>query len=231
MTSTAPSIDILYIDNHLVAVYKPFGIPTQADNQGSASMLDLTREWIKNEFAKPGKAFLGMVHRLDQPVAGVVLFARTSKAAARISAQFREKTVQKIYRAAVVGVPGNPRGELVFYLKKGKSYKATVFPRPAPDAQRAELTYRMIESFEWGSVLEVIPATGRFHQIRAQLAFIGHPIIGDVKYGAPEPLPERHIALYAQKLIFRHPVTNEETTIESPEPPGWPFFAPPRRRH
>ena len=217
-------LDILYLDNHLIAVNKPFGLPTQSERKDDSSLLEQTRSWIKDEFKKPGNVFLGMVHRLDQPVAGVVVFARTSKAAARLSAQFRERTMQKIYQAVVENKMEQSTGNLAAYLKKEKSRKATVYPRPAPEAKLAELSYRVIKNFPDASVLEVIPLTGRFHQIRAQLAFIGHPIVGDVKYGASAPLlPDQNIALYARQLIFNHPITGERLTIEAPKPPGWPF--------
>ncbi|MBI4382741.1 MAG: RluA family pseudouridine synthase [Nitrospinae bacterium] len=269
MIPPGPPLEILYLDNHLIAVNKPFGLATQSEGKGEPSLLEWTRAWIKEEFQKPGTVYLGMVHRLDQPVAGVALFARTSKAASRLSAQFRERSTKKLYRAVVEGRIDPPAGRLTAYIRKEKNRKATVFPRPAPDAKEAELVYRTIESLEPGkrpeatppgacpasvtlgsmgstritrntsrepsesghsapgrspaSVVEVEPLTGRFHQIRAQLAFAGHPIVGDVKYGAARPLPERHIALYSFRLVFRHPVTGEETAVEAPEPPGWPF--------
>ncbi len=197
---------------------------TQGDASGNPCLLEQARAWVKQEFDKPGEAFLGLVHRLDRPVAGTVLFARTSKAAARLSLQFRERTIQKIYLAAVHKPVVPESGTLTHYLKKGRSLKATVFPREAPGAQFAELDYRVVESLPTGSVLEVRPKTGRFHQIRAQLAFIKHPIVGDVKYGAPAPLPENNIALFAQKLIFQHPVSKEELSVEAPVPEGWPFL-------
>jgi 23S rRNA pseudouridine1911/1915/1917 synthase len=218
------TLQILYIDNHLIAVNKPFGMLTQADHTRADALLDLTREWIKNEFNKPGNAFLGLLHRLDQPVAGVVLFARTSKGASRLSEQFRERSTRKIYLAAVEKIVREPQGTLAGYISKGKNLKATVYPRPTPGAKEAELHYRVLESRTDSSILEVEPLTGRFHQIRAQLSFMGHPIIGDVKYGAAHPLPERQIALFAQKLIFAHPITKEEVIIEAPLPPGWPFL-------
>lgn len=217
-------MNILYQDNHLLAVYKPPGIPLQPGRSGTVSLMDLTRARIKTQHGKPGNVFLGLVHRLDQPVAGLVLFAKTSKAASRLSRQFREKTPKKIYRAVVEGTPDPPTGNLIHYLRKEKSLKATVFPRSAPGAKRAELSYTLIETLEGGSLLEVDLLTGRFHQIRAQLAFTGHPILGDVKYGASSPLPGRLIALYAWKLIIRHPISGEETLLESPAPPGWPFL-------
>lgn len=194
---------------------------TQGDRSKTPSLFELTKAWIKKEFNKPGNVFLGLLHRLDRPVAGVVLFARNSKAAKRLSEQFRAHTVKKVYRAAVLGTPEKEEGELIAYLKKERSLKATVFPRPAKGAQHAKLTYKVVGSFEGGSVLEILLDTGRFHQIRAQLAFMGHPIIGDIKYKAPSPLPDRHIALYAQKLIFNHPVSGELIAVESQEPESW----------
>lgn len=223
MTLSAPPLKILYQDNHLIAVYKPHGLATQADTAGGPSLLDQTKQWIKTEHNKPGNVFLGLVHRLDKPVAGVVLFAKTSKAASRLSKQFRERVTQKIYRAAINGTPNQADGSLVHYLRKENSLKATVFPRPTPGAKKAVLSYALIEKLSNASILEVTLETGRFHQIRAQLAFMGNPILGDIKYGAPFPLPDRQIALYAQKLIIQHPISGEEITLESQPPPGWPF--------
>ena len=173
-----------------------------------------------------GNVYLGLLHRLDRPVAGVVLFARTSKAASRISKQFREKTVQKIYRAVTVGVPENKENRLTAWLKKNsKTLKTTIFPRETDGAQRADLSYRVIETSEDHAILEILLHTGRFHQIRAQLAFMKHPVLGDVKYGAPGDLPGRHIALYAHKLVVKHPVTQETVSIQSHLPKDWPFTA------
>ena len=219
----APDLPILYLDNHLIAVYKNFGVLTQSDRSGCDSLMDRTKSWLKKEFNKPGNVFLGLVHRLDRPVAGVVVFARTSKGASRLSRQFREGTPRKIYRAAVKGKPGETEATLVHYLRKEKSLKATVFPRETADAKRAELAYKVVSVLDDAAVLEVTLKTGRFHQIRAQLSFIGHPILGDVKYGADSPLPDGNIALYAGEIRFQHPVTGEEITIKSPAPEGWPF--------
>ncbi|MCH2391748.1 MAG: RluA family pseudouridine synthase [Nitrospinales bacterium] len=221
---THPIDRIIFIDNHLIAVTKPAGLLTQPDRNTDESLIDQTRQWIKEKYNKPNNIFLGLVHRLDRNVSGVVLFARTSKAASRLSKQFREGTPKKHYRAIVLGKLKEEHTTLVHYLRKEKSLRATVFPRETPTAKRSELSYEVINSLENKSLLEVSLSTGRFHQIRAQMAFIGHPIIGDVKYGAPEPLPNQEIALYAHKLVFSHPVSNEEITLTAPEPKTWEQF-------
>lgn len=221
---THPIDRIIFIDNHLIAVTKPAGLLTQPDRNTDESLIDQTRQWIKEKYNKPNNIFLGLVHRLDRNVSGVVLFARTSKAASRLSKQFREGTPKKHYRAIVLGKLKEEHTTLVHYLRKEKSLRATVFPRETPAAKRSELSYEVINSLENKSLLEVSLSTGRFHQIRAQMAFIGHPIIGDVKYGAPEPLPNQEIALYAHKLVFSHPVSNEEITLTAPEPKTWEQF-------
>ena len=221
---TNPIDRIIFIDNHLIAVTKPAGLLTQPDRNTDESLIDQTRQWIKEKYNKPNNIFLGLVHRLDRNVSGVVLFARTSKAASRLSKQFREGTPKKHYRAIVLGKLKEEHTTLVHYLRKEKSLRATVFPRETPTAKRSELSYEVINALENKSLLEVSLSTGRFHQIRAQMAFIGHPIIGDVKYGAPEPLPNQEIALYAHKLVFSHPVSNEEITLTAPEPKTWEQF-------
>jgi 23S rRNA pseudouridine1911/1915/1917 synthase len=213
----------IFLDNHLIAVYKPFGIPTQPDRPTQISLLGLTKDWLKKKYNKPGNVFLGLLHRLDRPVAGIVLFARTTKAASRLSAQFREKTIKKYYQASVLSQPKQPEGTLVHYLRKERSLKATVFPRETKGTKRAELSYRTLKSTSSGNVLEILPKTGRFHQIRAQLSFTGTPIIGDLKYGAPFPLPGKKIALLAYKLCFKHPITKEPIQIECHTPKDWPF--------
>ena len=219
-----PADRIIYIDNHLIAVTKPAGLLTQPDRNTNESLIDQTRQWIKEKYNKPNNIFLGLVHRLDRNVSGVVLFARTSKAASRLSKQFREGIPKKYYKAIVLGKLEREHNTLVHYLRKEKTLKTTIFPREAPTAKRSELSYEVIYSLEKKSLIEVSLSTGRFHQIRAQMAFIGHPIIGDVKYGAPESLPNQEIALHAHKLVFNHPISNEEITLTSPQPKTWEQF-------
>jgi 23S rRNA pseudouridine1911/1915/1917 synthase len=216
--------NIIYIDNHLIAVVKPSGLLTQPDCNSDESLLDQTRQWIKKKYSKPNNTFLGLIHRLDRNVSGVVLFARTSKAASRLCKQFREGIPKKFYRVIVLGKLKEGHTTLVHYLRKEKSLKSTVFPRETPAAKRSELSYEVIYTLEKKSLIEVSLKTGRFHQIRAQMAFIGHPIIGDIKYGAPKLLPNREIALYACKLVFNHPISNEEITLIAPEPITWEQF-------
>ena len=215
---------VIYVDNHIIAVIKPTGLLTQTDRNGDESLIDQTRQWIKKKYNKPNNIFLSLVHRLDRNVSGVVLFARTSKAASRLCKQFREGTTKKYYRAIVLGKLKQARATLVHYLRKGKSLKATVFPRETPTAKRSELSYEVIDLLGKNTLVEVILSTGRFHQIRAQMAFIGHPIMGDIKYGASIPLLNQEIALYAYKLVFNHPISNEEITLTAPKPKTWESF-------
>ena len=223
MTSPQDEVpSILYLDSHLIAVCKPAGMLTQADDSGDESLMDQVKAWIKTEFNKPGNVFLGLIHRLDRNVSGVLLFARTSKGASRLSEQFRDKTTEKFYRAIVEGKPEREQASLSHHLRKEKALKSTVFQRPGKDTQHAELEYKTLKIYASTRLLEIKLHTGRFHQIRAQLAFIGHPILGDKKYGAKTPLPERQIALYAHRLIFKHPISKEKVCIESPPPPFWP---------
>ena len=222
MTKTADKV--IYVDNHIIAVIKPTGLLTETDRNDDESLIDQTRQWIKKKYNKPNNIFLSLVHRLDRNVSGVVLFARTSKAASRLCKQFREGTTKKYYRAIVLGKLKQARATLVHYLRKGKSLKATVFPRETPTAKRSELSYEVIDLLGKNTLVEVILSTGRFHQIRAQMAFIGHPIMGDIKYGASIPLLNQEIALYACKLVFNHPISNEEITLTAPKPKTWESF-------
>ena len=218
---TRSPLNILFIDNHLIALHKPAGLLTQTAHTGDDSLMEETHQWIKKKYNKRGNIFLGLVHRLDRNVSGVVLFARTSKAASRLSAQFREGLPRKIYRAIVLGKFREEQATLIHYLRKEKTLKTTVFPRETPSAKRSKLSYKVVDLLEKNSLVEVTLSTGRFHQIRAQMAFTGHPIMGDVKYGAPGPLPNQEIALHACKLVFNHPISSEEMAITAPEPENW----------
>jgi 23S rRNA pseudouridine1911/1915/1917 synthase len=215
-------IEILYEDNHLLGVYKPAGMLTQGDKTGDLSLLDWAKGWIKDRYGKPGKVFLGLVHRLDRPVAGVVLFARTSKAASRLSAQIRDRTMKKIYQAVVHGSPHPLQGESELYLARIRN-KSTVTGPHDPSGQLAVLHYRVIEIHAAFSLVEVTLVTGRHHQIRCQLAALGHPILGDLKYGSRQALPSQAIALVSKQLTCRHPTRDIDVVIESPIPKNWPW--------
>ncbi|MFH1983414.1 MAG: RluA family pseudouridine synthase [Pseudomonadota bacterium] len=216
---------VLYEDNHLLGLYKPAGLLVQGDRTGDPCLLDLGKSWLKARYAKPGQVFLGLVHRLDRPVAGVVLFARTSKAAARLSAQFRERRVTKDYLAVVHGRLETESGELAHHLVRDGASSRVAEP-DSDGAQAARLTYRRLgESFD-RSLVAVSLHTGRRHQIRAQLAAIGHPILGDLRYGAPAPLPNAQIALLARHLGVTHPTTKAPILLNAPIPAGWPWSGP-----
>ena len=217
-------LQVLYEDNHLLAVYKPAGVLSQGDETGDPTLLDAAKAWLKHKYAKPGNVFLGLVHRLDRPVAGVLLFAKTSKAAGRLSAEFRTGCVEKVYRAVVEGTPEPAEQTLTgSVLKDEETKRSRLVAAGTAGAREAEIHYRVLGTQKGVSLLEVVPKTGRSHQIRVQLAGIGHPILGDVKYGAAAPLPGGEIALYARALSFKHPTRDETVEIAAGPPPGWPW--------
>ncbi|MBI5814778.1 MAG: RluA family pseudouridine synthase [Nitrospinae bacterium] len=220
-TSSA-GFEVVYEDNHLILVIKPFNIPTQSDKSGDPDLLTMVKKRLKEKYSKPGEVFLGMVHRLDRPVGGLCLFAKTSKAASRLSEQLRERKIRKEYVAVVIGTPREKRGSLTHYLAKDREKnRVSAYKNPKPDAKKAELEYEVTKSQGGLCQLLVKPRTGRSHQIRAQLAAIGHPIVGDLKYGAKEPTQGKNILLYATRLEFIHPVTKEEMEFEIEPPKGW----------
>ena len=213
---------VLYVDNHLLAVYKPSGLLVQGDRTGDVCLLDLAKQWIKERYAKPGKVFLAVVHRLDRPVAGVVLFGRTSKAAGRLSRQFRERTVDKRYLAVVQGNVTSASGRLIHHIER-RGHRSRIVTGPTEESQEARLQYRRVGHHGATSLLQVSLETGRRHQIRIQLAQMGHPILGDLRYGAAKPLPEKQIALLARRLFIDHPTRNERLKVTCPIPQGWPW--------
>lgn len=223
MVRAVPDSDpvVLYEDNHCLALLKPARMLTVGDETGDVSLLDLGRDYIKRKYQKPGDVFLGVVQRLDRPVSGVVLFARTSKAAGRLAEQFRNRDVQKTYRAIVEGALQTPEGECVHWLQKASAPNVVrIVPANSSGAKPARLRYRRVRISGNRTLVEILPETGRSHQIRVQLAAIGHPICGDKKYGSKTPL-EGAIALHAAKLEFEHPTRREPVVVSAPEPVVW----------
>jgi 23S rRNA pseudouridine1911/1915/1917 synthase len=217
----ASALDILYEDNHCLAVAKPAGIAC-THFQGEQQTLDLViKQYLKKKYQKPGKVFLGVVHRLDKPVSGVLLFARTSKAAARLSEQFREGTVEKIYWAVVEGTLSRSAGTLEDWLRKDRyvGRVEVINPREA-GAHQALLHFQRRAEYDDLAWLEVRPQTGRRHQLRVQLAHHGHPIYGDAKYGSIHTFG-RAIALHAHSLTFLHPIRYEPIALTAELPRGW----------
>jgi 23S rRNA pseudouridine1911/1915/1917 synthase len=214
---------IFYLDNHLMALYKPAGLLVQGDETEDVSLLELAKSWLKEQYGKPGRVFLGIVHRLDRPVAGVLLFARTSKAAARLSEQFRMGMTRKKYLAVVEGKVREPEGRLVHQIERRDNRSSRIVEDAGSSSQEARLSYRVLEVSGSRSLVEVSLETGRRHQIRVQLAHIGHPIVGDLRYGAPVPLPCAQIALLARELTVQHPTMKTPLTFCSPLPQGWPW--------
>lgn len=206
-------MEILYEDNHLIAVEKRPGQLTQRDKSGKAALLDDVKKFIKERDHKPGNVFVGLLHRLDQPVGGVVLFAKTSKGAARISEQIRNHTVAKTYEALVEGTPP-PGGKIRQWLVKDKTtFKVRAYNHEVPGGLYAELSFRRIKEGEISRV-EIKPVTGRPHQIRVAMASLGTPIVGDKAYGSKKPF-NGQIALWATGLKFSHPITQEPIEIHS----------------
>lgn len=215
-------IEILYEDNHLLAVIKPGGLLVQGDRTGDDTALAMAKRYIRDKYNKPGNVFIGLVHRIDRPVSGVVLFARTSKAASRLARQFHDRVAEKTYLAVTTGRLNKDNGELVAFLERDHKRSRAV-SQPGPDSKKAVLEYRVLDRGGGRSLVEVVPRTGRHHQIRVQLAGISHPIVGDIKYGAVEPLADKTIALHAAVLAVFHPVGNEPVRFEAPPPDTGPW--------
>lgn len=212
---------ILYEDNHLIALNKLSGQIVQADKTGDPCMADLLKEYIKQRDNKPGNVFCGVIHRIDRPVSGVVLFAKTSKALSRMNELIKQRDFRKIYRAVVTGKPPSTQGHLEDYLVRNQKLNKSFVTQgnTRPDAKLASLDYRLLASSRGGyHLLEIELHTGRHHQIRCQLAHLGCPIKGDLKYGAPRSNPDGSICLHAFKVEFEHPVKHETITITAPQP-------------
>lgn len=216
-----PPLDILYEDNHCLAIAKPSGW-VSAHFQGKEETLDrLVKNYLKEKYQKPGNVFLGVVHRLDKPVSGVLLFARTSKAAARLSEQFRTGSIDKVYWAMVEGEVAKPAGTLEDWLRKDQEAgRVEVVPRQSTGARQAVLHFQRCGSYNHITWLELRPQTGRTHQLRVQLAHHGHPIFGDAKYGSIRLFPHG-IALHARSLTFLHPIRYEPITLTAELPQSW----------
>jgi 23S rRNA pseudouridine1911/1915/1917 synthase len=217
-----PAWPVFYDDNHLFALYKPAGLLIQGDRTGDITLLDLAKQWIKFRYQKPGRVFLGLVHRLDRPVAGVVLFCRTSKSAGRVTEQFKSIRTRKQYIAIVEGTMTKPSGQLVNHIKRRGS-SGSVVHSMSPDSAEAKLSYRLLDTHKSLSLLEIDLYTGKHHQIRLQLSHLGYPVLGDLRYGASGPMPKRQIALFARSLSVIHPTQNKRLTFTSPLPDGWPW--------
>ena len=210
-------MEVVYEDNHIIVVNKSSSEIVQGDKTGDESLSDTIKQYLKEKYAKPGNVFLGVVHRLDRPVSGLVVFAKTSKALARLNEMFRNGEVKKIYWAIVKQRPEVEEGELVHYLVRNeKQNKSYAYDREVKDSKKAVLHYRLIGCSQNYSLLEVELKTGRHHQIRCQLAKIGCPIKGDLKYGFPRSNPDGSISLVARRISFIHPVSKKPIELTAP---------------
>lgn len=223
-----PEPEVIYEDNHLLAVNKPAGMPVQGDQSGDEHLLQWAAAYLKHKYQKPGDAFVGLIHRLDRPVSGVVVLAKTSKALTRMNELFRSRNIEKEYRALCTRTLPETSGKLEHFLDKDtRNNRAIVYRKEKPGAKPAMLEYELIKSWDGNYLYRVLPHSGRFHQIRAQLAFSGAPIVGDLKYGYPFPNPDKSICLHAAALRFMHPIRNTPVVLEAVLPAG-PIWRLPR---
>ena len=234
------NIKVLYEDNHIIAVVKPAGILTQGDRTGEPCLMDDVKKYLKEKYKKPGNVFLGLVHRLDKPVAGIVLFGKTSKGASRLSEQFRNHTIQKTYHGIVAGKPDKQKGEIkekvnkISFFAEGFTEKSDeellAEIKKATKTRTAELSWEVVKSNDKYSLLKILPKTGRFHQIRIQMANMGHPILGDQKYGKQYHRPiggtellcdKNSIALCATAISFKTATENKQIDLKIDMPEEW----------
>ena len=222
-------MQVLYEDNHIIIVHKSSGEIVQGDKTGDTPLSDIVKAYIKEKYAKPGNVFVGVVHRLDRPVAGIVVFAKTSKALSRLNTMFSKGEVHKTYWAITANMPKEEQGTLVNWLVRNeKQNKSYAYDKEVPKSKKAILNYRLISKSERYALLEVALLTGRHHQIRCQLAHMGCVIKGDLKYGAPRSNPDASSSLLARRMEFIHPVSKESIVVEAPLPDDnlWRAIAP-----
>jgi 23S rRNA pseudouridine1911/1915/1917 synthase len=217
--STKDNLQVIYEDNHLIVVNKRVGDIVQADKTKDKPLSEVVKEYIKDKYDKPGAVFLGVVHRLDRPTTGIVVFARTSKALTRMNELFSSRETQKTYWAVVKNKPLNKEDKLVHYIKRNeKNNTSKAHLKEVPESKLASLEYKTIKELTNYTALEINLHTGRHHQIRAQLSAIGSPIKGDLKYGFDRSNPDGGIHLHARKLVFIHPVTKDTVVLVAPVP-------------
>ena len=213
------TMQVLYEDNHIIIVYKEAGEIVQGDKSGDEPLSETVRQWIKEKYQKPGNVFLGIVHRLDRPVSGLVIFAKTSKALARLNNMFRNGEVHKTYWAIVTRPPFEPEATLTDWLVRNeRQNKSYAYNHQVPTSKKSILHYKIINRSDRYTLLEINLMTGRHHQIRCQLSNMDCPIKGDLKYGAPRSNPDGSISLLSHRVEFVHPVSKENIRIESPLP-------------
>ena len=219
MHSTKENLQVLFEDNHIVIVNKRAGDITQGDKTGDKPLSDVVKEYIKDKYNKPGDVFLGVVHRLDRPTSGIIIFARTSKALERLNKMLRDKTINKTYWAVVKNHPKKEKDTLINFLRKNpKNNKSTAYSKEIDGSKKAILHYAVLKKLDNYSLIEIDLETGRHHQIRTQLSNIGSPIKGDLKYGFDRSNKDGSIHLHARKIQFVHPVSKEQINLTAPTP-------------
>jgi len=217
--STKDNLQIIHEDNHIIVINKRVGDIVQGDKTGDKPLSEVVKEYIKDKYKKPGDVYLGVVHRLDRPTTGIIVFAKTSKALSRLNESFKNRETQKTYWTVVKNLPPRENDTLIHYLKRNpKNNTSKAHTKEVPESKKASLEYTIIKKLDNYFALEINLHTGRHHQIRAQLSAIGCPIKGDLKYGFDRSNPDGGIHLHARKLVLKHPVTKEILTLEATVP-------------